>query len=180
MNRYISSGVIASLVIIIVVVCYAETKFVAKQLIPDEFRIKEDELTFEEANRAFSIIESSLSSFCALTEYIDAKTDFRGELIRLRQQKRTSKDIKYSIHMTLEDLQKIGNLGWAFQNIGFHNRIIIVKGTLLRQQAEIKRLEYELHKARQSDEKIIEKALKEARLSKKELDEFIGTHFWAD
>jgi F0F1-type ATP synthase membrane subunit b/b' len=56
----------------------------------------------------------------------------------------------------------------------------VVKGTLLRQQAEIKRLEYELHKARQSDEKIIEKALKEARLSRKELEEFISTHFWAD
>ncbi len=148
--------------------------------VPDQHRVKENQLSFLDAKEALTFIFDALKSFRGLTDLIESKTHFRTDYNRLIQQKQPTTGVQYSIKITLDELNKVGNLGWEIQNLGFDNRITVVEGTLLRQETKIRELEYEALKLRKSSQVEIEKAKRDLAASKKELNHFLETHSWAD
>jgi len=148
--------------------------------VPDQHRVKENQLSFLDAKEALTLIFDALKSFRGLTNLIESKTKFSTDYNRLIQQKQPITGVKYSLNITLDELNKVGNVEWEIQNIGFDNRITLIGGTLLSQQTKIKELEYEVLKLRMSSQKEIEKAKRDFAESKKQLNHFLQTRSWTD
>ena len=180
MKAYLQFIVVLTILSMAEILVFADSENEVQQQVPDEYIIEAEQLTFKGALDALGIIDSSLHSFRALTNLIDFKTNFMSDANRMLMQKKSTEDIVYTINIKLDELRKIGNLGWAFQNIGFHNRTIHIHGLLLKQNAEIKRLEYELLKAQKANQEKITEAKHEMELSQKEFKEYINSHTWTD
>ena len=75
-----------------------------------------------------------------------------------------------------EVMKKIGNTDWEMQNLGFTNMPQIVKGTLLKQDCLIRKLTFELTKAKvdagEATTKDLEKAQKDLKQAEKAFQEF--------
>ncbi|HWQ62628.1 MAG TPA: hypothetical protein VN521_09970 [Negativicutes bacterium] len=56
--------------------------------------------------------------------------------------------------ITPDERREVGNLAADMQTIGFHNWVKAVEGTLLRQECDLRRLEYELARERQAAGKV--------------------------
>jgi len=52
--------------------------------------------------------------------------------------------------LTAADLRAAGNTSRSMQDIGFHNIPLVVEGTLLKQDYQLKQLEYELARLRRA------------------------------
>jgi hypothetical protein len=155
--------------------------------VPDEYRVKEEQLNISNARQDLQYISNSLQGFIKLTDLINERTTFRKDLNNIKTQsagwsKKSIPDITYKMNITLLETFEIGslNLDWAFQHIGFPNRLTSIEGTLLKQEAEIKRLEYELLKVNKADNQTLDKAFKEANSSKEKVKTFIDSHLWSD
>ncbi len=82
------------------------------------------------------------------------------------------------------DLRSIGNTGWEMQNLGFHNIPIVVEGTLLKQDYQLRQVEYELARLRRARGEVAEEDLERAKNAYREATErfqsFWNTRRYAD
>lgn len=61
------------------------------------------------------------------------------------------------------DLRNAGNTSGEMQSIGFHNIPLVVEGTLLKQDYQLKQLEYELAQLRQARGEVTDRDVERAR-----------------
>jgi len=147
---------------------------------PDEYKLKEEQFTYNSGFKALSHVDKYLTSFAKLTEIIETKTQFRQRLPQRYSGESIKDNISYSLSITLKELNNVENLEWDVQNLGFHNHYVTLKGTMLLQQARIKELEYELLKLKKSSEEALRKTQKEATDSRRLFNEFIKNQSWVD
>lgn len=109
----------------------SQTNLDLQQIHPDEPIEDSLDSRFSFANSLERVkqIESALNSFQNLTE-------------------------KSRVSLNNETLNEIGNTDWETQNLGFHNWVGSVKGTLIQQDYQIQKLEYELAKEQFEDGEI--------------------------
>lgn len=65
--------------------------------------------------------------------------------------------------MAAADLRAAGNTSREMQNLGFHNIPLVVEGTLLKQDYQLKQLEYELAQLRRARGELAEPEVERAR-----------------
>ncbi len=65
--------------------------------------------------------------------------------------------------LTQSDLQAAGNTGGEMQSIGFHNIPLVVEGTLLKQDYQLKQVEYALVQLRRARGEVAEHEVERAR-----------------
>jgi hypothetical protein len=147
---------------------------------PDEYKLKEEQFSYNSGFKALSHVDKYLTSFAKLTELIETKTQFRQRLPQRYSGESIKDNISYSLSITLKELNSVENLEWDVQTLGFHNHYITIKGTLLLQQAKIKELEYELLKLKKSNEITLKNAQKEATESRRLFNEYTGNQSWVD
>jgi hypothetical protein len=65
--------------------------------------------------------------------------------------------------LTEADLRSAGNTTREMQSIGFHNIPLVVEGTLLKQDYQLKQAEYELARLRRARDEVTEQEVERAR-----------------
>lgn len=65
--------------------------------------------------------------------------------------------------LTAADLRAAGNTSREMQGIGFHNIPLVVEGTLLKQDYQLKQLEYELAQLRRARGEVSDREVERAR-----------------
>ncbi len=116
------------ILLVVIVLFTAQTAYAELTLKP----IHPDESVEHTLNQRFSL-EYSLQNL----EQINSSLDSFAKLTEISKNKISKKQ-----------LEKIGNTDWEIQNLGFTNWSKTIKGTLLKQEYLIKKLEYEIAKKR--------------------------------
>jgi len=138
---------------------------------PEEYRVKDSNLNFAAAESNLKMVENALRDFRNLTEMII--TDDVMEKLK--------SDGSAEVKIKATDLEKISNINWSIQNIGFHNWILVVKGTLLKSDYLNKKREYELAKCKADSPKRDLAELKEAvDTAFKQYQEFLSKSVYED
>ncbi len=92
--------------------------------------------SLENSLRRIKQVREALASFCELTEESRAK-------------------------LSEEEMSTIGNTDWERQNMGFHNWVGAIEGTLRKQNYQVKKLELELAREKHKSGRLEEKELKQ-------------------
>lgn len=79
--------------------------------------------------------------------------------------------------LTEAELSEVGNMSAEMQSIGFHNIPLIVEGTLLKQDYQLRQIEYELAQVRAERGEIGDEELERARSAYREATTRFQT-FW--
>ncbi len=113
----------------------------------------DERLSTERSLESLATIESALDSFRELTKAAAHK-------------------------IPKERLAEIGNTGWDMQNLGFVNHVEAVKGTILKQDYQIKKLTYELAQRRSKSGEIDQKGLLKIKAEYEKADKRFQ-EFWS-
>lgn len=124
---------------------------------PEEYKVKDANLTYEAAGLNLKQIERALGEYREFTESILTDEFYK----QIENNKQT-----VTLSIKEEDLKKLSSLKWSAQNIGFKNWVIIVRGALLKSAYMTNKYEYELAKCQKGatakDLTMMEKAMNEA------------------
>lgn len=146
-----------NLLIIAALLGYACYPLVGYSETPEEYKVKDANLSYEAAGLNLKQIELALGEYREFTESI-LTDEFYNQLKENKQ--------RVTLSIKEDDLKKLSSLKWSAQNIGFKNWVIIVRGTLLKSAYMAKKYEYELAKCQKDvagkDLVVMEKAMKEA------------------
>ncbi len=104
---------------------------------PDEYKVKDAELSIVAAEDYLGKIEEALKDYRDFTDVV--LTD--KVLNKLKEEKSSA-----TIIVRRSDIKKLKTTDWSIQNIGFINWVIMVRGTLLKSDYLAKKYEYELAK----------------------------------
>jgi hypothetical protein len=138
---------------------------------PEEYKVYDSDLNFGRADQYLKEIENALKDFRDLTELV-----LTDKVLNELEAKGVA-DIK----IEKKNLHEISNIDWAMQNIGFHNRIVVLRGTLYKLYSLTKKIEYDLAKINcdmsESDIKKLKDAADDAI---KKYQDFLSTVTYAD
>lgn len=138
--------------------------------VPDDYAIKEEQLTFENAMGALEIFHRVKDSFIKLIDKIDSKTEFRKA--------RSGGEFIYKF--TLEDMNEVGNTGWEIQNIGISSYYLVLHSYILLQKARMDELEYRVRKLEKASDSELSTLKEKAKKSRKDFEDYIGPRGWVD
>jgi|GEM_PF-2360999 len=142
------SGIILALFVFALFV-FAET--------PEEYKVKDSDYNFEVAMENLTKVEKALKDFRDFSEIM-----VNDEVLKKIN---SGEAANINIKINTKDLAGMSdNLNWSTQNIGFHNWMIIIRGSLLKSNWLEKELKYELEKNKGK------KTAKELQDLKRELD----------
>jgi hypothetical protein len=104
---------------------------------PEEYKLKDSDLGIESAKLSLNSVETALKDF----------RDFTGKIITDEVLEESGKKPSINLKVKSEDLEGFSkSLNWSIQNIGFHNWVVTVRGSLLKLDYIAKKNEYELAK----------------------------------
>lgn len=124
-----------------------------------------------------------------IQESLDQRFSVENSRIRMRQIDTALTSFRQLTEISQKNLgqaevAKVGNTDWETQNLGFHNWVGAVEGTILKQNARIAQLELELAQQQHADKKItkaelMQKAVK-AQKAAQEFEQFWQSFSIAD
>jgi len=138
---------------------------------PEEYKVKDANLNSIAAEANLKQIENALKDFRDFTELVIS------DEISYKLKSNGAADVK----LKAKEIEKISNMNWSIQNIGFNNWILVVRGTLLKLEYLNKKREYELEKYRgQLSERDLVKLKITVDTAFKEYQEFLSKSVYAD
>lgn len=126
--------------ICIITACLMLTPLFAFSETPEEYKVKDSDLTLEGAKKNLDEIETALKDYRDFTDVV-----LNDEALRKLNDKQPA-----TITINSDDLKNNSTRDWSVQNIGFVNWVIMVRGMLLKSDYVIKKQEYDLAKLRKN------------------------------
>jgi len=100
---------------------------------PEEYRVKDSDLTVSAAEANLTEIEQALGDFRKLCEIL-----FSDEIMEKLKQ---SGDAMIDLRAKRTEIRELKSIDWSVQQIGFPNWILVIRGTMLRLDYLIKKSE---------------------------------------
>lgn len=138
---------------------------------PDEYKVKNEHVTFNNALSTLDAIESALKEFRNFTNVV--LND--NTLVKLEAEGKAQINIKQN------EINKFKNTDWSIQNIGFHNWILSTRAYILKSNYQIDKLNYEIAKCKSEVSfDHLNKLKIKLDHSKKEYESFLSRVSYAD
>lgn len=139
---------------------------------PEEYKVKDPELNVKAAKAKLASVKKALDDYTLFTETI--LTD--DTMAKLKSEK-----TGVTVLVEEKNLKGLSTINWSTQNHGFHNWLLVLRGTLLKLDYLTKKNEYELAKCRgklsEKELVILEKAVND---SLKEYQQFLSKAVYSD